>query len=479
MRIFYVTAEASPFAMSGGLGDVMGALPMEVHKIGVSTAVFMPYYDTIKEEYRSAMERITSLRFHLAWRSTGAEIYRLKVCGVEYYFIRNDYYFARGRLYGEYDDGERFAFFSLAVIEYIIQCGDIPDILHANDWHAALSTVYLHRKMQEHRSLSSVRTVFTIHNIEYQGKLPMSALGDVLGLPDQYYGIMEYDGCINLMKAAIVTADAVTTVSESYARELHYDYFAFGLAPIIRASASKMYGIINGIDYSVFSPKTDRFIFRNYGTRDVAEGKLQNKVALRRELGLAERSLPLVAMITRLAEGKGIDLVLGVIEELLELDIQLVVLGTGREDYERRFKDLAQRYDNLVMICEFDRALSKRIYASADIFLMPSRSEPCGLSQMIACAYGTIPIVRAVGGLSDTIVSYGADGANGFSFDNYNAHEMLYTLKRAIELYQDKEKWNCLVLSALNSDFSWKKSAYKYIDIYSELTHKEVRKEDV
>jgi starch synthase len=272
------------------------------------------------------------------------------------------------------------------------------------------------------------------------------------------------------MKAAIVTADTVTTVSVSYAEELKYDYFAFGLSSIIRASSTRMKGIINGIDYSLFTPEPDPFSYRNYGASDVFEGKQLNKCALRRELGLEDNSTALIAMVTRLAEGKGIDLVLGVIDELLALDIQLVILGTGRCDYEQRFIELANKHPNLVVMIEFDRALSKRIYASADIFLMPSRSEPCGLSQMIACAYGTVPVVRSVGGLRDTIIPYGTAGANGFRFDNYNAHDMLYTVKDALELYKDKKEWNCLVLSALKSDFSWKRSANGYVNIYENLT---------
>lgn len=470
MRVFYVTSEVSPYAVSGGLGDVMGALPKEVVSHGVSAAVFLPYYDTVKEEHRAAMEHVSDLSFKLSWRSTGASVYLLREGGVEYYFIENNYYFGRGRLYGEFDDAERFAFFSRAVLEYAIGTGDIPDILHANDWHAAMSIVYLRTEFSAVRALSNVRTVFTIHNIEYQGKAPIAALGDVFGLSERYLGVMEYGGCINLMKAAIVTADTVTTVSVSYAEELKYDYFAFGLSSIIRASSSRMKGIINGIDYSLFTPEHDPFIYRNYGASDVFEGKQLNKCALRRELGLEDNSTALIAMVTRLAEGKGIDLVLGVIDELLALDIQLVILGTGRCDYEQRFIELANKHPNLVVMIEFDRALSKRIYASADIFLMPSRSEPCGLSQMIACAYGTVPIVRSVGGLRDTIIPYGTAGANGLRFDNYNAHDMLYTVKDALELYKDKNKWNCLVLSALKSDFSWKRSANGYVNIYENLT---------
>ncbi len=469
MRVFYVTSEVSPYAMSGGLGDVMGALPAEIGRLGVSTAVFLPYYNTIRDEYRREMQHLTDLTFNLSWRSTGASVYVLKKANVEYYFIENSYYFGRSRLYGEYDDAERFAFFSRAVIEYMLASGDIPDILHANDWHAALSIVYLRTVRERGALLSDVRTVFTIHNIEYQGKVPLSLLVDVFGIPERYFGVLEYDGCINLMKAAIVTADFVTTVSESYATELYYDYFSFGLSPIIRSAREKMRGIVNGIDYMAFSPERDPYIAENYGKADVIVGKRHNKAALRRELGLRETSSPIICMVTRLAEGKGIDLLLGVIEELLSLDIQLVILGTGRPDYESSLRSIDASHENFIAMIEFDRALSKRIYASADMLLMPSRSEPCGLAQMIACAYGTVPIVRAVGGLRDTIVPYGEEGANGFMFDNYNAHEMLAAVERAIQVYQDKKIWNCLVLSAINSDFSWDKSAKRYIEIYLEL----------
>ena len=471
MKILYVTSEANPFAASGGLGDVMGALPAAVREEGHEVSVIMPLYDTVKEVHRVRLEKVIDINFGLAWRETGASIFKIEEDGVTYYFVENHRYFSRGRLYGEFDDAERFAFFSKAVIEFMIQSGNVPDILHANDWQTALTVIYLKTEFAHHPALSGIKTVYTIHNIEYQGQYGYQVLGDVFGISGNYMGVLEYDGCVNLMKGAIVVSDYVTTVSPNYANELEYDFFSFGLSPIIKAAKYKIAGVINGIDYNYFSPEKGGDIVKKYTTRTVKSGKAANKKALQEELGLEVRAdVPLLVMITRLTAGKGIDLVLHILEEVLREDVQVAILGTGDKEYEVIFSEMARRHDNLVSLIKFDRVISKKMYASADIFVMPSKSEPCGLAQMIACSYGTVPIVRSVGGLYDSIKPWGTEGGNGFRFDNYNAHELLYSIKNAVSLYREPKEWAKLVLAAKKSDFTWKNSAAKYVKIYNKLT---------
>ena len=471
MKILYVTSEANPFAASGGLGDVMGALPLSVHEEGVETSVIMPLYDAVKEVHRCKLEKVIDISFKLAWRETGASVFKIDHNGVTYYFVENHRYFTRGRLYGEQDDAERFAFFSRAVIEFMLQSGNVPDVLHANDWQTALTVVYLKTEFSENPTLSGIKTVYTIHNIEYQGKFGYDVLGDVFGINGKYMGVLEYDGCVNLMKGAIVVSDYITTVSPNYANELEYDFFSFGLSPMIKAAKYKISGVINGIDYNYFSPETGGDIVKKYNTRTVKSGKAANKKALQEELGLEVRpDVPLLVMITRLTAGKGIDLVLHILEEVLREDVQVAILGTGDKEYEQKITEIAARHENLAALIKFDRVISKKMYASADIFVMPSKSEPCGLAQMIACSYGTVPIVRSVGGLYDSIKPWGTEGGNGFRFDNYNAHDLLYSIKNALSLYRDKKEWAKLVAAAKKSDFTWKNSAAKYIKIYNKLT---------
>lgn len=471
MKILYVTSEANPFAASGGLGDVMGALPAAVAEVeGNECSVILPLYDSLKSQYREQLELVLDMSFNLSWRHTGASVYKLVHNKVTYYFVENHYYFERGRLYGEFDDAERFAFFSRSVVEFMLHSGNIPDILHANDWQTAPAVVYLKTEYAHIDALKNVKTVYTIHNIEYQGKFGMETLGDVFGICQQYRGVVEYDGCLNLMKGAIVSSDFVTTVSPNYAHELEHDFFAFGLSNIIKDCSHKLLGVINGIDYGYFSPEKGGEIYESYNNRNYKSGKAKNKAALQAEVGLpVEADVPLVVMITRFASQKGIDLVLHIMDELLCENVQVIILGTGEKEYEDAFRAMESRHPNLKALIKFDRVLSKKMYAGADIFLMPSKSEPCGLAQMIACSYGTIPVVRSVGGLYDSIRTYGEEGANGFRFDNYNAHELLFTLKDALALYHDKKKWNALTASAKKSSFTWEKSAQEYISIYEKI----------
>ena len=472
MKILYVTSEAVPFVSTGGLGDVSNALPKAIKSQDeeISISVILPFYDVISASHQKQLTKLTDISFYLSWRKTHAEIYTLNHGGVDYYFVKNDYYFKRGRLYGEYDDGERFAFFSMAVLEFILTSKNTPNIIHANDWQSALSVIYLKTKYKDNAELEKIKTVYTIHNIEYQGKYDLAILRDVFDIDNKYTHTVEHNGCINLMKGAITLADFVTTVSPNYANELKYDFFAVGLADVIRKNEYKLIGIINGIDYSDYSPLNADDLYFPYTKRAYLSGKSKNKAALQRELGLSEnREVPLIAMITRLSEEKGIDLVLRIGEELLSENIQLVILGTGNAYYEEAIRSLGERHKNLIALIRFDRALAKKIYAAADIFLMPSKSEPCGLAQMIACSYGTVPIVRSVGGLYDSIEPYTNNDGCGFRFDNYNAHDLLYTVKDAIKLYHSKAEWASLVKRALKKDFSWNNSALEYISIYKNI----------
>ncbi|MBO5907198.1 MAG: glycogen synthase [Clostridia bacterium] len=471
MKILFVTSEASPFAASGGLGDVMGALPPAVADKDNEVSVIMPLYNTVKDVYRDNMEYVTDITFMLSWRKTGATVYKHSFGGCTYYLVENHYYFDRSRLYGEYDDAERFAFFSKAVVEFMLSSGNIPDVLHANDWQTALSVVYLKTEYASIEAFKALKTVYTIHNIEYQGKFDPYIQGDVFGISGKYSDILAFDGCINLMKGAIVASDFVTTVSPNYANELEYDFFAFGLSSVIKDAKNKLLGVINGIDYGAFSPDKGGDIAFAYTSTNYKTGKAKNKAYIQNKIGLeVKKDVPLIAMITRLTAGKGIDLVLHVIEEILSENVQLVVLGTGEREYEQALLNIASRHDNFKALIKFDRALSKQIYAAADLFLMPSKSEPCGLAQMIACSYATVPIVRSVGGLRDSIVPYGEPGGNGFRFDNYNAHDMLYVIKDAIALYTNRKEWNKLTAAAKKSNFTWDSSASKYIQIYDKLT---------
>ena len=476
MKILYVASEAAPYAASGGLGDVMGALPHSIKKLSekdTSVSVILPLYRSIPDEYRKKMKKITEFRFYLGWRNAYCGVFEIKAKNVRYIFLDNEYYFYRDQLYGDFDDGERFAYFSRAVIEYIRYTGEIPDVLHANDWQSALTVVYLKTKYRNDPTLSRIKTVFTIHNIEYQGKYDINILSDIFDLDPSYLPYVEYDGCINLLKGAIATADVVSTVSDNYAKELHNPYFSFGLSPMIDMFGDKLHGIVNGIDLSYFNPNKKNDCIIPYSAANAINEKAANKKALQEALGLPiDETIPLISMVTRLTAGKGIDLVLHIFEELIEENVQFVILGTGEENYERIFSILAERHgDKVRAIMKFDRNLSKQIYASSDIFLMPSKSEPCGLAQMIACRYGTIPIVHGVGGLKDTIIPYGQQNANGFVFDHFNAHELLYSVKHALSIKcNNQDDWNKLVKQAMKTDFSWDASAKKNLQLYAKIT---------
>lgn len=392
--------------------------------------------------------------------------------GVTFYFIDNEQYFDRDNYYGYFDDGERFAYFNKAVLDTLPYMDFKPDILHCSDWESALVPVYLKTVFEMDERYSHIKTVFTIHNIEYQGRFDGKILTDVLGIPEQYRSILDYKRDVNYMKGAVVTCDKLTTVSPSYAEEITYPFYGRGLESIIKENEYKLCGILNGIDIKLFNPARDKIISSKY-SKSTPEKKMINKLALQKELGLKEdENIPMIAMIGRLVAHKGIDLVENIFDELMAEDVQFVILGSGLPKYEQFFEEKAEAYgDRMAMIKGFSAGFANKIYAGADLFLMPSLSEPCGLAQMISARYGTISIVRQTGGLQDSILPYNAvtKMGNGITFISVNAHDMLGAVRRAIELYWDKPNWKILMQNAFRTDFSWKKSSLEYISIYEEL----------
>ena len=466
-KILFVASEAAPFIATGGLAEVIGSLSKALARSDAyDVRVIIPLYQDIKKEYRKDFKFIGNIFVPLSWRNQYCGIFEYEADNVKYYFVDNEYYFKRPGCYGYYDDGERFAFFCRGVMEILSFIGFYPDILHCHDWQAALAALYLKTIYCFRPEYQFIRAVFTIHNIEYQGKYSLDILEDLFGISNRFHYLVEYDRCINLMKGAIECCERFSTVSPTYAGEIKDPYYSHGLDPIIRRNEFKLCGILNGIDTDYYNPATDKSLFANYDKENMAP-KAICKEELQRMLNLPVKpDTPIIAMITRLVAHKGLDLVKEVIEQVLRQDVQFVLLGTGDSTYENYFSDLARRYQGkVVSIISFNSDLSRKIYAGADLFLMPSKSEPCGLSQMIASRYGTIAIVRETGGLRDSITPYGA-GGNGFTFHDYNAYDMLYVINEAIGVYHNKEEWKALQKKAMDTDFSWAKSASYYEGLY-------------
>ncbi len=469
MKCLFCTSEALPFAASGGLADVAGSLPQALRQRLIGCRIVMPLYEDISQELKDEMRFITSLSVPVSWRRQYCGIFEARYKGVIYYFIDNQYYFKRKGLYGHYDDAERFAFLSRAVLEMLPYIDFKPDIIHCNDWQTALIPIYYSLFYSNYDWYKGIKTIFTIHNIQYQGKYGLELMEEVLGLPDYDQHVVEYDNCINLMKGAIETANRVTTVSPTYANEIMDPWFAYGLDPILRDRSWKLSGILNGIDMDNYNPKTDPDIYENYSVKDM-KGKIECKRALQERLGLEQNSqIPLIGMVTRMVSHKGLDLVKAALEEMMNTEnVQFVILGSGDWEYESFFKSMQEKYPGRLVACYgFVPELSRKIYSGSDMFLMPSKSEPCGLSQMIALRYGTIPIVRETGGLKDSIQDSGDGQGNGFTFKSYNAGDMLGAIRRAIAGYWDEGGgWNILIKRAMESDNSWGKSANEYIKLY-------------
>lgn len=472
LNILFISTEAEPFAKSGGLGDVIGSLPRELIKLGADARVMLPLFKSIRHKYQAKMKFVRDFTVMLSWRTQYCGIFLMEYEGVTFYFIDNEQYFNRDAYYGYYDDGERFAYYSKAALEALKWIDFKPEILHCSEWQTAMVPVYLKTLFRGDPDFIGLRTVFTIHNIEYQGKFDRNILQDLLGIAETERGILEYDSAVNYMKGAVVTCDRLTTVSSTYAQEIMEPFYGRGLENIIRENRYKLSGILNGIDTNLYNPYRDPYIPVKF-SKNSREKKTENKTALQEALNIEKNTeIPVIAMIGRLAEHKGIDLVTSVFDEMMKEKIQFVLLGTGESKYESFFREKADEYKGRMSASmEFSAELASRIYAGADLFLMPSISEPCGLAQMISLRYGTIPIVRETGGLKDSILPYNTETrtGNGITFGSVNAQDMICAVKRAIALYWDKDHWENLVANGINSDFSWKTSSKEYMKLYKEL----------
>ncbi|HPL99253.1 MAG TPA: glycogen synthase GlgA [Bacillota bacterium] len=474
INVLFAASEAVPFAKTGGLADVAGTLPRELAKLGADVRLIMPKYKSIPRDFVEAMEYLGYVYVDLAWRHQYCAVLKLEYQGVITYFIDNEYYFNRDCLYGHFDEAEQFAFFSRAVLKVLPLIDFKPDIIHCNDWQTGVVSAFLKAGFGHIGFLKDIKTVYTIHNLKYQGMFPKEVLGDILGLSWDYFNPegLELHDCVNYMKAGIAYSDLITTVSKTYAEEIKTDFFGENLNGILTKRSESIFGILNGIDYLENDPETDTRIYKSFNAEDL-EGKYENKKMLQESLGLPQREeVPVIGVVSRLVGQKGFDLIAHVLDEMLQMDIQLVVLGTGDSNYENMFRNAAERYPGKVSAnIKYDGVLAQRIYAGSDMFLMPSLYEPCGLSQIFSLRYGTVPIVRETGGLKDTVMPYNefTGEGTGFSFANYNAHEMLDTVKRAISFYKNKDIWEKIVKSGMKQDFSWSKSAKEYMELYEKM----------
>ncbi len=482
MKILFTASECVPFVKTGGLADVVGALAPVLAKAGHDVRVIMPMYTAIPAKWQEQMTHVVDFEVQLGWRRQYAGIELLEKDGVKWYFIDNKYYFGRPYIYGlGGDEYERFGYFCRAVLNALPLLGFAPDVLHAHDWQSGMIPALLRIQYDHLPFYSGIKTVYTIHNLQYQGIFGIKEVQDVLGLGDSLWTSdkLECYGCANFMKAALVYSDAVTTVSPSYSEEIQTAYYGERLDGLVRARKSSVFGILNGIDMVDYDPANDHSIEKAYTIKDLS-GKKACKRALQEKLGLQVRDdVPIIGMVGRLSNQKGLDLVDYVIGSIMNLDVQLVVLGMGDSRYVNLFSWAESHYHGRVAArFTMDNALAHQIYAGADMFLMPSQFEPCGLSQLISLRYGTVPLVRETGGLRDTVLSYNEDSGqgNGFTFFNYNAHDMLHTIERAVKYYrEDKAVWQNLQLRGMEGDYSWDQSAGKYLELYDKVIKDEVR----
>ena len=471
MKVCFIAAEAAPFVKVGGLGDVIGSLPKALRELGVDARVILPLYSSINRE-RFGLKYKAYQFVDLGWRHSYCGIFETEVDGVPCYFVDNEQYFNRDSIYGQIDDGERFAFFSKAALEILPALDFKPDVVNVNDWHTALSVIYLDvLKSSEAEFYKDMKSVLSIHNIEFQGRFNPYEMGNLFGLENKYFDALIYNGDVNLLKGAIQLADRVNTVSETYAREILDPYFSYGLDKILTVEQGKLRGILNGIDVDKFNPKTDPMIPVNYDLKTF-EDKVQNKLAFQKEMDLeVNADIPLIGMVTRLTHQKGIDLILQASEEILKTGAQLVILGTGDAHYESALRSLEHyRHDRVRSILLFSNEMSAKIYAASDLFLMPSKTEPCGLSQLISMRYGTVPVVHRVGGLRDTVIPFTGVEGNGFTFESFQAGDMMDAIYRAVTcFYQSPDEWKQIIKNNLQKDVSWEQSAKKYLDLYHEV----------
>ena len=471
MKVCFIAAEAAPFVKVGGLGDVIGSLPKALRELGVDARVILPLYSSIDRE-RFGLNYKAYQFVDLGWRHSYCGIFETEVDGVPCYFVDNEQYFNRDSIYGQADDGERFAFFSKAALEILPALDFKPDVVNVNDWHTALSVIYLDvLKSREAEFYKDMKSVLSIHNIEFQGRFNPYEMGNLFGLENKYFDALIYNGDLNLLKGAIQLADRVNTVSETYAREILDPYFSYGLDKILTVEQGKLRGILNGIDVDKFNPKTDPMIPVNYDLKTF-EDKVQNKLAFQKEMDLeVNADIPLIGMVTRLTHQKGIDLILQASEEILKTGAQLAILGTGDAHYECALRSLEHyRHDRVRSILLFSNEMSAKIYAASDLFLMPSKTEPCGLSQLISMRYGTVPVVHRVGGLRDTVIPFTGVEGNGFTFESFQAGDMMDAIYRAVTcFYQSPDEWKQIIKNNLQKDVSWEQSAKKYLDLYHEV----------
>ncbi len=477
LSVLFASSEVFPYAKTGGLGDVAGSLPKAISNLGVDIRVVLPNYKSIPQQYKTDMEYIGYIFVDLSWRHQYCGIFKLVREDVTYYFLDNEYYFGRNDLYGDFDEAEQFTFFSKAVIEMLPLVGFKPDIIHCNDWQTGIVSLLLQANYKQDY-FCKIKTVFTIHNLKYQGIFPKQVLSDLMNVDWQYFtpnGI-EYHDCVNFMKAGLVYSNSISTVSPTYSQEIKTDFYGEGLMDILLQRSGDLYGILNGIDFERNDPKTDSRIYTNYSADSIAL-KYENKKKLQEELGLPVRpDVPVIGIISRLTPQKGFDLIECVLEEILQMDLQLVLLGKGDEHYKYVFENAAYWHkDKVSANITFSDTLAQRIYAGSDMFLMPSLFEPCGLGQIFSFRYGSVPIVRETGGLNDTVLSYNDEtgAGNGFTFANYNAHDMLNTIRRAVDFYYNrKDIWKLIVERGMRADFSWDKSAKEYKRMYQETIRK-------
>lgn len=473
MKVLFVAAEAFPFAKTGGLADVIGSLPAALRKLGVDAGVIMPAYGSIDPEYRGKMKRLCKVTVSLGWRYQYCELKMLEYQGVPFYFVENDYYFKRNAIYSFFDDAERFAFFSRAVLHALPCLDTAPQILHCHDWHTGPVSVFLRAHFSRDPYYREIKTIFSIHNLLYQGNFPREVLSEIMELGDEYFTVsgIEFYGQVSYLKAGLVFSDYLTTVSPTYALEIQSPHCGYGMEGILQERSMQLAGIVNGIDLAAYNPSTDEHIFVKY--RRSLHKKRENKLRLQQQLGLAvEGETPLIAFVNRLVEQKGLDIIIEALPELLNMGVQMIFLGTGDEHYTRLLQEMADLYPGKLSVnIFFDEPLAHKIYAASDFFLLPSLFEPCGIGQLIALRYGAIPVVRQTGGLSDTVGDFDemTGIGNGFTFANYNAYDMIITIKRALTIYQDKKLWHRIVSNALREDHGWAISARQYLDLYREL----------
>lgn len=484
-KVLFIAAEAVPFAKTGGLGDVIGSLPKELRAKGNDVRVILPKYQDIRPEFQDQMTLKAEFTVPVGWRQQYCGIHMLEYQGITFYFVDNEYYFKRHGFYGYGDDAERFAFFSRAALEALDKIGFMPDVLHCHDWHAAVVPVLLKANYSEKPEYQHLKTVFTVHNLRYQGVFPQSVLADILGLDWQYFQPdgLEFFDAVNYMKGGLAYADRITTVSRTYAQEIQDPFYGEQLDGLLRKRREDLSGITNGIDYSDYDPAADKALFVNYDAASI-ERRRENKEKLQQQLKLPVKDVPLIAVVSRLVGPKGMDLVEYALNDMVKhlrhtgqekYAVQFVVVGTGEARYENFFKYLAWQFPGkLSANIIFDDRLARQVYAGADLFLMPSLYEPCGIGQLIAMRYGCLPIVRETGGLKDTVVAYNSHTGEGtgFSFANYNAHELMDTMERALETYENRPAWEQLIRNAMSKNFSWQESARQYQTVYEELSKK-------